>query len=1095
VQLNPVTGRALAHGRRLIALLAFALLLPAGLAAQAATTGQVSGRVLLATGEPLAAAQISATNVETGFVRGTLTRADGTFSILLLPPGTYTVRATSIGYQPAQLTQVRILAGGGATANFQLQVGAVQLEGIEVVASGRPISTTDASVSAVVAQEEIENLPSLGRDFTDFIALAGVVSPTPESTTGGQFSIAGQRPSQTNLQIDGVDANNSFFGENRGGSRIPFNFSLESIREFQVVTNGYDVEYGRYSGGVVNVVTRGGTNRFEGTVFGNLRNEALTGPYFTPLIVQGDTIRRPREYEVMQYGARVSGPILRDRMHYLVSVDGQRRREPYTPLTPDRFLDRGDTASFAAMNRFLGILQNQYGVANSQELFRPFLTTNDVLTLFGRVDYTINDAHRASLRHNFATYSNDNETFGDSFSGGLSTVESFENLSNSLVGELQSVLGPNTFNVFRFQYSSEARPRTAAEQRPEMIVNLPGGDLVRYGGGHIAFQNRLDERKAQAINNFTHQIGNHSLKLGGMALWTNVQNRFIGSQGAGIYRFNNLDDLENYRPASYTRRLRSDGAVPFADFDVVEWALYAQNEWRTTPRLTTTMGLRYDVQSFLNAPGRVVDVERAFGVRTGVAPTDRDNISPRLALAYNVFGDGRAVARGGVGYFYGPIPYVLGGNVAQTELPVLSLTCGGSIADGDANAPPSLRNYRDWNRASGSDNPIGCAGDTGLGGIPEYALWSESFEYPETFKANLGWEQQLLTNTRVNFDLVYTRSTKLYTVRNLNLREAQFSLANEGGRQIFTPAQHFTPSSGSAQTMNRRFTDFSNVFVNYNDGMSESTMLTTELVQRLGRRSSLRGSYTFSQAFDNSSFTCCTSFAGYGSPRVGAFGPNDVGEPGDLDRAWGPSDFNRPHTFVFSGQTALPFGLRMSGIWRMSSGTAWSPEQSGDLNGDGMNFNDRPFIFSPENLPVDPTLTAAQQQEHRDRYAGYLAEHACVGDYVGQIIPRNTCRNPMLNRLDMTLAYSLPTLRQQRAELVLDMFNVLNFLNEDWGQYRGVTSNRRNLLEPRTFVAGGNDPDQGRITYRVPTTFGERRELGNNLMLQWQAQIALRYRF
>ncbi len=1071
-----------------------ALLLPAGVAAQA-TTGQISGRVATATNEPLSDAAVTATNAETGFVRGTLTRANGMFTIALLPPGIYNVRAASIGHQPHQLSQLRVIAGASTSASFQLQLGVIAIEGVRVVGDSSGIDVTDASVATVVAREDIENLPSLGRDFTDFIALAGVVSPTPETTTGGQFAIAGQRPSQTNVQIDGVDANNSFFGENRGGSRIPFNFSLESIREFQVITNGYDVEYGRYSGGVVNVITRGGTNDFEGTIFGNLRNETLTGPYFTPIVLQGDTVRRPRKYEVMQYGMRLSGPVLRDRLHYLLSADGQRRREPFTPLAPERFLEIGDTVSFDAMNRFVGILESHYGVENASRLFAPFLTTNDVVTLFGRVDYSINRSHRLSLRHNFAAYRNDNETAGESFSGGLSAVERLENLSNSLVGELQSALGAKTFNVFRFQYSSEGRPRTAAEQRPELQVVLPGGDLVRYGGSHIAFQNRLDEYKTQFINNVTHQVGGHALKFGSAALVTRIRNQFAGPQGAGIFHFSNLDDFENYLPASYTRRLRSDGLVPRYDFRVIEWAVYAQSEWRTTSRLTTTFGLRYDVQSFLDAPRRVPDVEETFGMRTGIAPSDHGNVSPRLSLAYDVWGDGRAVMRAGAGYFYGSIPLVLGGNVAQTELPVLSLICRGSSVANDPDAPPSPRDYTSWDRTGGTSNPIDCAGGAGLSGVPEFSLWSENFDLPETFKANLGWGQQIQPGTRVSVDFVYTRGTKLYTVRDLNLREPQIELVREGGRRVFTPPQFFTPRSGAAQTMHRRFADFSNVLVNSNHGLSEATVVTAELVHVLGPRSTVRGSYTFSRAFDNSSFSCCALFAGYTGTRVGAFGPNEVGARGDRDRGWGPGDFDRPHTIVFSGHTQTAFGLRVSALWRVSSGTAWGPQQSGDLNGDGVNFNDRPFIFAPENLPMDPALTAEERLEHRERYASYLRQHPCVGAYVGRIIPRNSCRNPVYNRLDVTVGYALPTLRQQRAEISLDVFNVLNLLNAKWGQYRGVTMARRNLLEPRGFVYDQVSPDEGVITYRVPATFGERRELGTNLMLQWQMQLSLRYRF
>ncbi len=1077
-------------------MLGFLALAPAQGWGQATTTGQVTGRVLDSEGAPVAGANVVLLSAETGFQRSTVSRPDGTFTFLLIPPGTYSVRTIRLGYRPAEVREFRVVAGQSTTANLQLVATAVALEGIRVTARGRPIDVTDASVSQVVTREEIENLPALGRDFTDFIALSGIVSPTPEATTGGQFAIAGQRPSQTNLQIDGVDANNSFFGENRGGSRIPFVFSLESIREFQVITNGYDVEYGRYSGGVVNVVTRGGTNRFEGTILGNLRNERLTGPYFTPLVVGGDTIRRPRDYDVMQLGGRVSGPLIEDQLFYLFSVDMQRRREPFVPLSPERYLDREvpDPLGHQGMLRFIQILGTQYGVANAENIYRPFPTTNDVATLFGRIDWDLSASHRFSARHNMAVYENDNETFGATFTGGLSTTETFENRSHSFVSELQSVLGANSFNVLRFQLATEDRPRTAAELRPELRVRLPNGDDVRYAGAHLAFHNQLDERKVQLINNFTHQRGDHTFKLGGMFLRTKNQNRFIGSQGAGVYEFASVEDFAAFRPTSYTRRMRADGEVPFADFSVVEWALYAQDEWRVTPQLTATLGLRYDVQTFLQAPGRVVDAERAFGVRTGVAPTDRNNISPRLSLAYDVWGNGSAVARAGVGYFYGPIPYVLGGNVAQTELPVLTLTCRGSIVEGEPDAPPSPRNYARWDPA-GADNPLNCERFAGLGGVPEYSLWREDFEFPETFKANLGWEQQLLPGTRVAFDLVHTRSTKLYTVRNLNLRDHLFTLASEDGRRIFQPPQHFDPTGRGGVVMHRRFEDFSNLFVNYNDGQSESTVASLEVTQTLGERSSLRGSYTYTRAFDNSSFSCCTSFAGFADPRIGAFGPNEIGGAGDTDRAWGPSDWARPHTFIFSGHTRTGFGLRLSAIWRLQSGRPWSPEQDGDLNGDGFRFNDRPFIFRPEDLPLNPRLTAQQQQEARARYAGFLEQNSCVGNYVGQIVPRNTCRDPWFNRLDVTLGYALPTGRNQRVEVVADIFNFLNLLNADWGRYTGVTAARRNLLLPTGFEPNPANPGQGRILYNVPLNFGEARELGTNLMLQWQAQLSLKYFF
>jgi hypothetical protein len=1047
------------------------------LAAQGVTTGSIRGQVTDAAGVPLAGALVVTVNTETGFRRDGRAGDAGLYVIQLLPPGLYTVRAQVIGYRSQEATGVRVSLGERTTVNVRLEATAIELEAVEVGAQAAGIDVTAGGVTQLVTQEEIEALPSLGRDFADFIRLSGLVAPNPEETTGGKFSIAGQRPSQTNVQIDGVDANSGFFGENRGGSRIPFSFSLESIREFQVITNGFDVEYGLYAGGVVNVVTRGGTNEFEGTAYGNFRSDALTSTDFAG--------RSPADYEVVQYAARASGPIKRDRAFFLVSLDGQRRREPQLPLTVERFASAGDQATADSVTRFFSILGNRYGIASPEEGYAPFQTTNDVLTLFGRVDWTPSERHRITLRHNFSTYANENE-FNETFDFiyGRSRSEKLEDDAHSFVGELQSVVGPRSFNVFRFQYANEQRPRQGHELRPAVIVTLGTGQEAGYGGTFAAFQNRLEERKIQLIDNFTHARAGHTFKVGGNAVFSRVKNRFILS-GAGEYRFASLADFDAYRPASFTRNVRVDGAVPFADFSVAEWSVYAQDEWQMTPRLTATLGLRYDVQSYLDEPSRVIDAEAAFGVETGIAPTDRDNISPRLMLAYDVEGDGRSVVRAGAGYLYGRVPYVLGGNVQQTVLPVLTLTCAGSIADGDPDAPPDPLAYGGWS-SGGENNPAACAGAGGVGGVPNYTFWTPDFEYPETFKANLGYERMLGERTRVSADLLYSRSTKLYSVRNLNLRDPQFTLAGEG-RLVFQPAGAFNPAATS--TNHRRNLAFSDVFANYNDGRARAVALTLEAQHRLGDRATIRGSYTYVSSHDNSSYSCCTPTEGYTSPSVGAFGPNDVGGVGDDQRAWGPSDFTRNHTAVLEVTSRLPFDIRASGFLRVQSGNPWTPEQSGDLNGDGIRFNDRPFVFRPQDLPLattDPADDAAQRQ----RYAGYLATFDCVGNHVGRVIPRNACRFGRTTRLDIRISKAVGTMAGQRAEIQVDLFNVLNAIDKDWGDYQGVFGANRNLLAPERYDVGSNQ-----ILYSVPTTFGRREPIGANLLLQFQAQIGVRYYF
>ncbi len=1095
--------------RFVITLGALAVLGVAGVADVAAqnvtTTGQVRGRVIdSGTGQAVAGAVISAVNAQTGFQRQARSSEDGLFVVRLLPPGVYNVTARIIGYGPETKQGVRVVLGSAAPVNFSLSTAAVALGAIEVVAEPVAIDVADGGVTQLVGTREIEQLPSLGRDFVDFVNLSGLVAPDPGETTGGQFAIGGQRASQTSTQIDGVDANNSFFGENRGGSRIPFVFSLESIRELQIITNGFDVEYGQFSGGIVNVVTRGGTNEVEGSVYANFRDERLTA---SPFINDPTDPEITTDYEVFQYAGRLSGPIKRDKAFFFVSLDGQRRREPQLPLTRGRYAPTGDTPDpvvFDEIGQYFDIINSKYGIADPASGYRPFSTTNDAFTLFGRIDWTINDSHRATFRHNYSTFTNDNEWNGNfDFQYGFSRAEEIEDRSHSFVAELQSVIGENTFNVLRVQLANEKRPRQGKDLRPTLTVNLSNGQRIRYGGTFASFNNRLEEEKIQVINNLTRVYGDHTIKVGGNFLYTHIFNRFMnfGSQfqGAGEFVFASLNDFDNLRPSSYFRPIELGGGIPTGEFDVVEWALYGQDTWQVTPRLTATIGVRYSQQAFRDSPTPVVDVERAFGFETGFAPTDSDNISPRVALAYDVKGDGRSVLRAGLGYFYGRVPYVVGGNVLQTERPVLEVICSGSIADGDPDAPPSPSGYGGW-ALDGSDNPANCA-STGAGGVPTYTVWNRDFQYPETIKANLGYETLLGDRTKVALDFLFSQTTNLYTVRNLNLRDRQFTLSGEGGRRVFTPANQFDPTSANSNG-SRRNLDFGDVLVNFNDGRARSFITKLEGSHHFGPNTTMSASYTFTKAWDNSPYSCCTASGGYADPTTGVFGPNEIGGFGDYDNAWGPSNFAREHTFIATFLTQLPLGFQFTALWRSQSGRPWTVAGDDDLNGDGITGNDRAFIFAPENLPL-----ASGDEAERDLYRQILNDNSCVSDFVGQIIERNSCSFPWTHNLDVRLAKRFNTFGGQRAEIQVDFFNVLNgvgrlFCDESdpdvdltsgvcgLGRVTGVFGSNEELLDPRGF-----DPTTGQIQYSVNRFFGQEDLLGSNLILQFQAQVAFRYFF
>ena len=1056
------------------------------------TTGTIAGRVLASDAPTgMGQVQVSARNIATGFVRGALSDDEGRYAIRLLPPGTYHVSARRLGYAAAEVQNVRVSVGASATADITLRPAAVQLQAVQVTGRPQTVDTRDAGVKQSVSTEEIANLPTLGRDFTDFINLSGLVSPQEDITTGGQFSIAGQRPSQTNLQIDGVDANNSFFGENRGGSRIPFNFSLESVREFNVVTNGFDVEYGNYSGGVVNIVTKSGTNNFRGSVYGNYRGEALTRNDF-----QGNP---PRDFQVQQYSGTVEGPIAKDKLFYFLSFDGQRRREPFNPVGASFYEAEGDTATADEFRRYLTALEDVYGVQNPAGIYQNFETTNDVITLFGRVDWNISNRHRLAVRNNWNQYNNLRETYGATTQGGLSQTEAFKNRSNSLTAELNSAFGERLANVLRLQYSSERRPRLGSELRPGLAVRLnQENDQVRFGNAGLSFANNLEEDKIQLVNNFAIGVGDHDLKIGTNNTFSHIYNKFWNA-GAGVYTFGSVDDFIDMNPERYQRSLRPDGQPPIAEFDAQEYSAYAQDDWQVNNKLLVQLGVRYDVQRYGDQPGRVIDVERAFGYQTGTAPIDDNNISPRVAMTYDVGGDGRSVVRLGAGKFYGRVPLVIGGNVAIADEPFLQIDCTGAITREEATAPPAIGDYSQLD-PSGADNPTRCFGGGGLQGVPTYTVWSPDFELPETYKANLSYERLFGERTRATLDFIYTGSNKLYTVRNINLRDAQFTLANEGGRQVFLAPSQFAGLGSAGGPQRLRNSDFGDVYVNYNDGISRSQVVSFNLEQRFANRNSLRASYTYTKANDNASYSCCTANEGFRNLRAGVYGPNSIGGIKDEARGWGPSDFERRHTAILSGCARGPLGVQVSAIWRLQSGNPWGPEVNGDINGDGQAFNDRPFIYSPDELPIsgnDSTVAA-----NRERYRSALNEFECLRENVGRIIPRNACRQPWRNSLDLSLRRRFDvrgsqdgnaprdagTRGGQGFELSLDLFNVLNGLNKDWGKYESYTTTSRNLLTPQTF-----DPTTQEITYTVPTTFGTRRQVGTNLLLQFSAQLGARY--
>ncbi|HET9581938.1 MAG TPA: TonB-dependent receptor [Gemmatimonadota bacterium] len=1051
------------------------------LAQQGVTTGSIVGRIVDNTGAPLAGATVTAQNVETGFTRAVQTNENGRYTAGFLAPGSYTVTAEFPPLPAEERGPVQVSLGETQTVDLSLRPVEVAAIGV-VIDPEDQIDVKQGGVVELIDEEQLQNLPTLGRDFTDFINLSGLVSPTPEVTTGGQFSLGGGRTSATNVTIDGVDANNSFFGENRGSSRIPFTFSLESIKEFQIITNGYDVEYGNYTGGIVNAVTKGGTNEFHGSAFFYGRDEALTGSGFDGL--------PPEEFQATQFGFRLDGPIVRDKAHFFVSLDGQQKDQPIFSIVPERWCPAefdaagNQTACIGAADsiaRFKDILNQVYGVPleELENNIGTFKETEDELAIFGRVDWQLNDRHALTLRHNYTDLESLNDRLSEEEARTYGST--FENQANSFVSELTSVFGETgrAYNNFRFQYSYEDRPRPANNFLPEIDVEIHADATdVEYFGDGIVFRNRLEESKLQLIDNLTWQLGatgNHTVKVGVNTIFTGIKNLFW-LLGTGNFNFDSLEDLENRNVDSYSRFVREDRQAPFADFGIGEYAFYAQDEWQATEKLLLALGLRYDTNVFEDAGALAPELQDAFGLNSDVVPEDRNNISPRVAFTYDLRGDQTSVIRGGLGLLYGRLPFVLHGNVMQSAPPLTNLFCPGALAP-----EPDYDFFRQT--PDGSNNPFTCS-EPREGDPPEFAVWDPDMENPETWKFNLGYETVVGDGWRVSADMLYGRTEKNFNVNQVNLNDEVFRTAVDN-RPVFVPADQFFRQNFNFRTEPRANPDFAGVYFNESTAESEAWSLTFKTAKgwdALGLR--LDTSYTYNNIYDNSSFFCCTSNEGF-RIKATAGNPNFIGEPGDDEEGtWGHADFERQHVFIMAGTFQGPWGIDVSGIWRSQSGTPWTMTADGDINGDGEQFNDRVPVFN--DLLFESPEEAAEFQAFldEDSEAG-----ECLRENLGRIAERNSCRNPWFHSVDLHLSKSFSFVDGHEIEVIADLFNVLNGLNEDWGQFNAIFGSAANPLEKE-----GYDEATNRVIYSVNNGFGQLDPVGFN-PLQFQAQLGARYRF
>jgi len=1051
---------------------AYSLLAGSSIQAQAVTTGSVSGTVTTGTGEGVGNAQVQVVNRNTGFTAGVTTGASGRYTIAGLEVGSnYAITARRIGFEPQTRENFPISLGQASRADFVLAAQTVVLAGVTVTGE-RSAVITPSRTGAVTAITDtaLRRLPTLNRNFTDFVALTPQVSTT---LFNGGLSGGGTNNRYNNVQIDGTSEADVFgLGSTGqpGGQANGKSIGLESVKEYVVMLSPYDVRQGFFAGLLINAVTKSGTNELHGTAFGVTRSEGLTRSqdYIT-------------EYDQKQYGFSVGGPIVKNRAFFFFSPEWQTRTSPaggpylgqagtnITAATTDAFL--------AALGQYQGLNTNgNFGLVNLE---------NPLTNVFLRFDFNLPFNSQLVLRHNYGRAQDDNFFRSNSSFRFSDNAYFFQSKKQAPAMQLRTLFKNGAYNELLAGFTQIRDRRTPVSPTPQISVDVPGFTLIS-GAERFSHGNELDQDVFEITNNFTMPLGSHRVTLGTQNQFQKFRNLFAQAT-FGVWNFDGMDSLRAGLPDSYIIgvplepdgsggvRPGGDGAVRFRSRI---YSFYAQDEWSVTPRLNVTIGLRGDMPVFKDKPPTNPGVQTSYGFNTADVPSGNLQWSPRVGFNWDVTGDAVNQLRGGVGLFTGRPAYVWLSNMFQNSGmgAVALLTCNGAPTGSTAvRRPPA------FNNANIASPPTQCGGGqtAALGG--EINVIDPGLKYPQNMRATLGYDRRLLGNWVSTFEVMYTKGVNGLFYHNFALA-GTYGTTREG-RVVYGTALTPTPINKPGGR--------SQIFAVSNQNKDHAYSLTAGIQRRYFNNFEGSLFYTNTHAYDVQSFTSSTSFSQLRFGRV--WGGNL------LDQTATRSTFEQRHRLIGQAMYTLRTKTDIGVIYMGESGSPYTYIASGDLNGDGLTLNDPVYVPKNANEPYEMlfltstfggvSYTPAQQAA---AFEEFIISTPCLNENRGRLLPRNECIAPWTNTVNVKLRQSFRTLRLQHVTVELDIFNFLNLLDKKWGLQRSPGTSPVTLLTSGNYV-NGTRMEFGHPTYRFNP--GYTKFFANNLRSNYQMQLQAKYSF
>jgi hypothetical protein len=624
--------------------------LAGGLLAQTSGSGSITGTVTDPSGSVIPAADILIHSGDTGVDQNMVTNEAGVYVAPFLRPGTYEITASKAGFTKTVRKGIALQVGRSLTLDFSLTVQS-STEAVTVSAETPILDTEKTEVSQVVSENAVKNLPINGRRWDAFVLL------TPNVTTDGGSGLVSYRGISglyNNNSVDGANNQQAFFSESKGRTvtGIPYVYSLDSIREFQVSAANYSAEFGQAAGGQVNAVTKSGSNQMTGDLFYFLRYPSLNA--LDPLNKAAGNYTQPT-HQQQQFGGSVGGPVIKDKLFYYLTYDGSRKVNPVSYLSSSTF----PQPCAAAIPAAICAAANAY----AKSILGSYPRDANLDVGFGKVDYQLNDKNRVNASFNLDNFKALNSYQSAPTYSNTSLSANGTNVihERTFVASWDSIFSSSMVNNFRFQWSRDLETTSAVGTGPSVSV----ANVLGYGLPNALPRPAFpDEHRLQFSDVLSITHGRHNIKAGGdiNSIHELLINLF---QGAGVYSYTgttafsswvadvagiNLGDgLTGRHFGSFVQVTDPVTGVGKDDFHDNDFDVFVEDSWKLRPNLTVNLGVRYDIQ-LIPQPPKPNTTTPLTTLYTSTINIDKKELAPRIGIAWSM--NKNTVVRGGYGIFY-----------------------------------------------------------------------------------------------------------------------------------------------------------------------------------------------------------------------------------------------------------------------------------------------------------------------------------------------------------------------------------------------------------------------------------------------------------